>query len=387
MPPSLALLALTLVSAGWWLGAAAQLVLGGRRVPGLGDVEPLADPALPSLAVVAPAKDEAERVERAALSLLSQDYPGIRVIFVDDRSVDGTGAILDGISARRPELRVVHVETLPPGWVGKSHALARGAAEARADWILFTDGDVRLAPDAARRAVSLAIRERADHVAIGPDLVIEGLGEAVFVGFFYVMFSVSQRPWRAKEPRAAEHIGVGAFNLVRREAYERAGGHERIRYDLIDDMALGKLLKRTGARQLYAGHGGRVSARWHAGVRGLIRGVEKNAFPAMGYRAGYTLFSTAALLAVSLAPVAGLFAWDPATKLLAAGAWSGVAILYAAASRGVRVHPWHAAFMPVGSLLFNCAILRSMAITLRHRGVRWRDTFYPLEELKRGRTW
>jgi hypothetical protein len=381
------LLVLVLVSACWWIGAALQMAAGGRRVPGLADVDPLPDAALPTLTVISTAKDEADRVDSAARSLLAQDYPGRRVLVVEDRSSDGTGAILDRLSAEQPELRVLHLRSLPDGWVGKCHALSRAAAEVDSEWMLFTDGDVAFAPDAARRAVSLAIRERADHVAIGPDLVIEGLGEAIFVGFFYVMFSASQRPWRARDPRAKEHIGIGAFNLVRRKAYEKAGGHARIRYDLIDDLALGKVLKASGAQQLYARHDGRVSARWHVGVRGLIRGVEKNAFPALGYRAAFTVLSVAALLAVSLAPVVGLFASDVATRATSLAAWAGVAVLYVAASRGVRIRAWQAVFMPVGALLFNVAILRSMVITLSRRGVRWRGTFYPLEELRRRRTW
>jgi hypothetical protein len=387
MPAPVWLLAVEVLSAAWWTGAALEFAAGGSRSPGLGDVAPLPDDRLPSLTIIATAKDEAARVETAARSLLAQDHPGARVVVVDDRSTDGTGAILDRLAAQRPELRVIHVASLPEGWIGKCHALAQGAASADTEWLLFTDGDVSLASDAVRRALSLALRENADHVAVGPDLVLDSLGEAIFVGYFFVMFSVSQRPWRARDPRSKAHIGIGAFNLVRRAAYERAGGHAAIRFDLIDDMALAKRLKDSGARALYARHGGRVTARWHAGVSGLIRGVEKNAFPAMGYRTGFTLAAVAALLAVSMMPVVGLALADPVSKILAAVAWLAVAALYASASREARIRPWQAVLMPVGALLFCGAILRSAALALVRGAVSWRGTAYPLGELRRRRTW
>jgi len=195
-----------LVAAVYWIEAGLSAVLGNRRTPGLAGVEPLADQVLPSLAIVAAAKDEAGRVEQAARSLLAQDYPRVRFILVDDRSADETGRILDRLAAEDSRLRVLHVESLPDGWIGKCNALALGAEAADSDWILFTDADVTLAPDAARRAVSLATRGGWDHVAVAPDMRIEGLGEAVFIAAFVVIFNASLRPWLASDPRRKNAI-------------------------------------------------------------------------------------------------------------------------------------------------------------------------------------
>ena len=367
-----------------WMVAGIQLTLARRTLRSLADVDPLPDPALPSLTIIAAARDEAERIEGAVRSLLAQDYPGVGVLVVDDRSVDGTGAILDRVARDAPRLRVIHNGSLPEGWIGKCHALALAAGGATSEWILFTDGDVTFAPDAARRAVSLALREEADHVAIAPHLIVEGPGEAAFTGYFVVMFHLSQRPWRAKDPRAAASIGIGAFNLVRREAYERSGGHGRIRFELIDDLALGKLLKRSGARQLFALDGGRIVARWQVGVRGLIRGVEKNAFAAFRYRAGRGLLAVASQLLLSLAPLTGLFIPGIAPKIAAAAAWVGVALAYAATSWSGRIATWQAILMPFGGSLLSYAILRSIVLAVARRGIYWRGTFYPLRDLKRG---
>ena len=374
---------LVVLSAVVWLGAGILLLAGQRRLPTLADVDPLPDDALPSVAIVAAAKDEAGRVEGSVRSLLAQDYPGIQVVVVDDRSTDGTGGILDRLARESRGLRVVHIDSLPPGWIGKCYALARASAEAEADWLLFTDGDIGFAPDAVRRAVSLALRERADHLAVAPDMILHSLGEAMFIGYFLAMFYLSQKPWRARDPRSKSSIGIGAFNLVRRAAYERAGGHEKLRYEVIDDLGLGKIMKQSGARAMFALHGARVHARWHVGVMGLIRGVEKNAFAALRYRVGLALPAVASQVVLSLAPVAGLFMPGLYPKIAAAVAWAGVALVYTATSRGSGIRPWQALLMPVGGLLFGFAILRSTVVTVARGGLSWRGTFYPLGELRR----
>ena len=374
--------ALLALSALFWLWLAWG-AWRSRRPPSLGQAPPLPDAALPSLTIVATAKDEADHVQAAARSLLAQDYPGARVIVVDDRSRDGTGALLDRLAAEEPRLAVVHVESLPEGWIGKCHALACGAALARTDWILFTDGDVLMAPDAARLGVSLALRDGWDHVAVAPDISSRTQGERIFLGYFLAMFNGSQRPWRASDPRAREFVGIGAFNLVRRDAYVRAGGHERIRYEVLDDMALGKVLKESGARQTVAGHGGKVETRWHAGVGGLVHGIEKNAFAAARYNTAYMTAVIVLLVAFSAAPYFGWLLPGWPSLALSAAAWAGILLTYAAGRGYAGIRLRQAPLMLAGALIYNYAMARSMLLALGRGGVLWRDTFYPLRELRR----
>jgi Glycosyl transferase family 21 len=220
---------------------------------------------------------------------------------------------------------------------------------------------------------------------VGPDLEVETLGEAVFIAYFVIMFHVSQEPWKAEDPRSRASIGIGAFNLVRRSVYERAGGHAAIRFELIDDLALGRLLKRSGARQRFALPAGFVGVRWHIGVRGLVRGVEKNAFAAVGYRTTPALLAVVAQTTIAVMPVLGLLlpGWLPKAASLAA--WAGAVLAYFVASRSVRVRTWQVVFMPVGGVLFAYAFLRSTILTLARGGVVWRGTFYRLRDLRRTR--
>jgi hypothetical protein len=240
-------------------------------------------------------------------------------------------------------------------------------------------------PDTLRRGVSLALDLGADHLAVGADLEFHSFGERVFIGYFSALFFASQKPWEAPNPRSKAHVGIGAFNLVRREVYERAGGHTRLRLEVLDDMALGLIVKEAGGRSHFAFHDGYVHVRWHEGVGGLIRGVEKNSFAALRYRVGETIASVAFQFLGTMAPAFGwLFpgAWP---KVCAAAGALGLFILYRAVARNLRIAWWDFLLAPVGAAFFSYAILRSMALTLARRGVVWRGTRYDLETLRRER--
>jgi glycosyltransferase involved in cell wall biosynthesis len=381
-----------------WLGLAIPMLLGQRRVRGLGsagtgagagppagDADRAGAAEWPAVTVITAARDEAARVEEAARSLLTLDYPRLQLVFVDDRSTDGTGAILDRLAASDPRLKVLHVGSIPDGWLGKCHALARGASVAKGAWLLFTDGDVWLEPGTLRRAMVLAEELGADHLAVSADLEIRSLGERIFIGYFSALFYASQKPWDAPDPRSRSHVGIGAFNLVRRDVYDRAGGHERLRMEVVDDMGLGLIVKEAGGRSWFAFHDGFLRVRWHQGVGGLIHGVEKNAFAALRYRAGETIVAVCFQFMGTWAPVFGWFLPGLWPKVFAAAGWAGLAALYYGVSRNLRIRWWDFLTAPIGACFFSYAILRSMFFTLRRRGVVWRDTHYGIESLRKGR--
>jgi glycosyltransferase involved in cell wall biosynthesis len=375
----------TALSALVWLGLALPMVWGQRSIRGLASAPARGDAALPSVTIVSAARDEAARVEHAAGSLLAQTYPGLEIVLVDDRSTDETGSIVDRLAASDARLRALHVTSLPEGWLGKCHALARGAEAARGEWILFTDGDVWMKPDALRRAVSLAMDLGADHLAVGANLEVHTLGERVFVAYFSALFYASQRPWEAPNPKSRAHVGIGAFNLVRRTVYDRAGGHARLRLEILDDMALGLIVKEAGGRSCFAFHDDFIRVRWHEGVRGLIRGVEKNAFAALRFRVGETTVSVLFQFLGTLAPALGWLLPGPWPKAFAIAGWLGIWLLYRAIGRYLRIRWWDFLTAPIGAALFSYAILRSMVLTMGRRGVVWRETHYGIEELRKGR--
>lgn len=371
---------------------AAQLSMLGVLAWGGWAMRPFApvprDPGKPwpVVSIIVAARDEAWGVEACVHSLLALDYPGLELVAIDDRSTDGTGAILDRLAARDPRLRVLHVADLPPGWLGKNHAQWLGAAGARGELLLFTDADIEFAPTALRDAVSILEVEQLDHLALGPALTLPGIWLAVSVAYFARQFAVLLRPWRARDPKSSGHIGVGAFNLVRALAYRAAGGHERIALRPDDDVRLGKLLKDAGFRQDLRHAPDALRVTWYASVGEFVRGLEKNVLAGLDYRGALGLAGLALLLAIEMLPWVILAAADGAARA-AAGAAIAAAMLSIAAILHVARAPVAAALLePCAAVVFAWACMRSIVLAYVRGGIVWRGTHYRLEDLRRSET-
>src|SRR5262245_17940099 len=277
------LLVWSVVAFGSFVTVAVLGCLASRGLTALVDVPPWQGPHFPRISIVVAARDEARSVEQAARSLLALDWPDLQIVMVDDRSTDGTGEILDRLAKQDRRVHVVHVTALPPGWLGKNHALQVGADAATGGWLLFTDGDVLFHPDTLRQAVAYANARQLDHLTVGPEAPVQGLLLQAAIAGFGVFFSLFTRAWKLRDPNSSAHIGVGAFNLVRRAAYLRAGGHSALPLRPDDDLKLGKRLKQTGCAQEIAMGRGRLSVEWYGSLREMAHGLEKNAFASMEY--------------------------------------------------------------------------------------------------------
>ncbi len=336
----------------------------------------------PNLAILFAARNEAGSVAEATRSMLAQDYPGLEVIAVDDRSNDGTGAILDAIAAEDPRLRVVHIEALPPGWLGKNHALQVASGTTSAEWLLFTDADVVFEPLALRRAVAFAVTERIDHLVVAPETVTVNQAERIFLTMFCLFFALRMPPWKVADPRSKVAFGVGAFNLVRAEAFRAIGGFQRLALTVDDDIRLGQALKFAGFRPALVMGLNAVSVRWQVGLRGMIRGLEKNFFAVLDFRLVEVLVATVVMIGLGILPFVAVFVGPLWSRALA---FCGIVLLSFGlrAAQGQNGIAWYHAFvLPIGALTCLVAMFRSVYVTLSRGGVRWRDHFYPLRELR-----
>ena len=336
----------------------------------------------PSVAVIFAARNEAEMVERATRSLLAQDYPELTLIAVDDRSTDGTGAILDAIAAEDARLKVLHIEQLPAGWLGKTHALHAAAATTAADWLLFTDADVLFAPDTLRRALALAESGPIDHLTVVPDVLTETVGERIFLAMFLLMFNAYAPPRKVSDFRSKVSAGVGAFNLVRAGAFQAIGGFRRLALSVDEDMRLGQALKYAGYRGAIALGKGLVSVRWQVGLGGMIRGLEKNFFAGAEYRLSIVAIAVLAIIILGMAPHVGVFVGPWWTRGVCALGVGAIALILALMQRPGRIAWYHGLLLPLGALACLVALVRSAALAVHRRGIRWRDHHYPLDELR-----
>jgi glycosyltransferase involved in cell wall biosynthesis len=367
------------------LAVLTELVRGARATPRLPGLPPLPPGELPSVTVVIAARNEARGVEAALRSVLELRGAAVDVVVVNDRSDDGTGEILDRMAAGEPRLRVVHVRELPPGWLGKNHALHVGAAAARGELLLFTDADVHMAPDTLLRAAGHMRREGLDHVAVAPRVPMPGTLLQAFGVTFILFFALWVRPRKVRDPRSSAHVGIGAFNLVRADTYRRVGMHRQIAMRPDDDVKLGKLLKKNGARQDMVDGGGMVEVEWYASVGEAVRGLRKNGFAGVDYRISVVLFATFTHLTFFVAPFAGVLAAGGTARLLYALAVAALLAAFAGGARGQGTPAWHGVLFPVTTLLFLFVLWNATVYALVHRGIEWRGTHYPLAELRANR--
>ena len=344
----------------------------------------LSDP--PTLSVVIPARNEKQRLEEALRTVLGQEYPGIlEVVLVDDRSGDGTGETMERLAAGNDLVVVFRVEELPEGWLGKNHAIHAGTRRARGEWLLFTDADVRFAPDAFRRAVAHAEARGLDHLTMRPGLVLPGYWLESFVAFFYAAFLVHRGYYKANLPSSRTGVGIGAFNLIRRHAYEKVGGYEAFSNRPDDDLTLGNRVKGVGLRQeLALGHG-LLEVEWYSSLAELFQGVEKNTFAALGYSVPKTAGYVLALPLLMAGPFIAIPFSSGASRVFYLGAAAAQIATFAVCNRflGRRVFSLAIAY-PVCALLFSYVLARSALLALARGGIYWRGTFYSLSLLERG---
>ena len=367
-----------------WVAAFIEVARGVLTIPSLEDTAPLKDSECPTVSVLFAGRDEAEKMPDAIETMLALDYPKYEVIAVDDRSSDATGAILETNVKKEARLKAVRVDTLPAGWLGKPHALQQAYERSTGEWLVFTDADVHFAPDLLRRAVALAEGRGWEHLTILGAVKMFTFGEKVVMTFFAIGFLMGTKPWKSSNPRSSGYTGVGAFQLIRRSAYETIGTHRRLAMEVIDDMKLGKLVKDAGLRSGVARGQDSVSVHWHAGLGNMIRGSTKNFFASSGFKLWVTTAQTLGLLLMFVFPVAAL-PFARGWALIFASISVGLPLLVATGvTIGFRISPMYAVLYPVGALIFAWMLTRSTIITLWQGGVVWRGTFYPLEELKRG---
>jgi len=388
----------------------------------------------PRVSIVVPARNEEEHIRETLVQLLALDYSNYEVIVVNDRSTDRTGQIMDEVadgaasaakaggveclnrsgeplrhpkarvkpetdlledadgklhaeadrSVRPTQLKVIHISELPSGWLGKTHAMWTACQQASGDWLLFTDADVLFKPDSLRRAVAYAEAERADHVVLFPRMIMKRPGEKMMIAFFQALFVFGHRPWKVADPKARDHMGVGAFNMVRRSVYDAVGTYRALRMEVLDDMKLGKVIKNAGFAQRNVFGEDLISLRWAKGAFGIVNNLTKNFFAVLSFQWWRTVATVVGLGFLNLGPFLGVCLAHGWARVPYAIALGSLFLIYYGMSVRSAIPPYYFSLHPVSTSLFMYILLRSMFYTLWNDGIVWRGTKYHLEELRKG---
>ena len=363
-----------------------EIIAGVRRMGWLGDDVPEVLPETPLVSVIVPACNEEKTIESGLRSLLAQSYPRLEIIVVNDRSTDATGPLLARLQQEVPaSFTVITITELPDGWLGKAHALQTGATRARGEILLFTDADIEMEPTTITRAVHRMTAARLDHLClmfqqVGGNWLVNGMILDAASGLLALF-----KPWRAETSSGRWFMGVGAFNMVRAAVYRALGGHRQLAMHPIDDLMLGRLIKEQGFHQQCLLGQPFVSVCWYRTGREMVTGLMKNIFSLFHYQWPLALLTMGLVVLLSVAPFLGYFAGEGLVRLLS-GATLGLrfAMLLAGAKlTGMGVSATGGGLLaPFLSLYI---IGRGTWTTLRHGGINWRTTFYPLAALRASR--
>jgi glycosyltransferase involved in cell wall biosynthesis len=427
-----------------WFSRIVEAAIGMPTVADIArpewDRRPAAPTGEPRVSIIVPARNEEADIRATLVQLLALDYSNYEIIAVNDRSSDRTGRIMDDVAAaenarlaetspdcapgllrravapalrtiadRRLEskplttggteehrgkpwvspvcdtrLKVIHVSELPSGWLGKTHAMWTAGLKATGDWLLFTDADVLFKPDSLRRAIAYAEEERADHVVLFPRMIMKRPSERMMMAFFQALFVFGHRPWKVADPKARDHMGVGAFNLVRRPVYDAVGSYKGLRMEVIDDMKLGKVIKNAGFAQRNVFGEDLISLYWAKGIFGVVNNLTKNFFALLSFQWPRTVATIVGVGFLNLGPFIGVWLAHGWARVPYAIAFGALFLVYYGMSRRSPIPPYYFFLHPISTSLFMYTLLRSMVQTLANDGVVWRGTRYPLDELRKG---
>ncbi|PIE82425.1 MAG: hypothetical protein CSA11_00605 [Chloroflexi bacterium] len=318
------------------------------------------DKPLPSLSIIVPARNEAANLQHLLPSLQAVAYAGpIEVIVVDDNSEDETAVI-----AQAYRTKVIRLTELPSGWVGKPHAMYHGAAAAKGEWLLFTDADTIHAPSGPEKAVRYAVKHNLDGLSLFLEQECHSMGDrlalmAAFAGLFTA--------W----PRNSAYLN-GQYLLIRRDVYEESGGIATVRHETLEDLALGKHLRKSGYNVPMMRGENAAKVRMYHNNQEMWHGMNRLGSQSLrfsGLRSLITIF----FITIAMNPLLVLFAvmsgkvrrrWLPLT-------WGAVFIGFL---------PWakrygslaYAALSPIGALIVQIASFWGIIRHVFKKGIHWK---------------
>ncbi len=340
--------------------------------------------AWPKLSLVIPARDEGLTIEAATKSLLKIQYPNLEIVFVDDRSVDQTGVIMDRVAAANPHVKVIHVKDLPKNWLGKVHAMHCGVAATSGDWVLMTDADVHFSEKSLKKAIAYSLENNLDFLTVIPDLLTPTFSLQLMMVQLFHQATIFFNPKKINDPNQKISYGMGAFLMFKRSTYERSEGLEWIKMEVVDDSGFALVMRRAGGRLGCVSGRKEISVEWYPTLRSMLCGLEKNAFAVCQYSMTYVLTALSVtwmiFLGFTLLPVLSK-SWGYVSFSF------GCIFLYLLAVEQqikslMQVRLMSIVLFPVSFVLLPLIFLRAAILAIKRNGIQWRGTFYSLEDLK-----
>lgn len=365
-----------------WLLLSCYLIINSRRIKFLKKVKLPPGFHEPSVAVIIAVRNEEAELEKALLTICNLNYSNYKIIIINDRSTDNTSLILQSLSSTHQNLQVISVDNLPAGWIGKTHALFTGFTHANAEYLLFTDADVKFEKDTLTKAISYMQQTKVQHLTILPMIKSRSQVLNAVLATFKIMFDLRYKPWQVSDPASEACLGMGAFNLVKKTAYEAAGTHKRIALHPNDDLQLGYCLKSSGFKQDVLYGNGQVQYEWYTNLQQFVNGLMKNAFSSVNYSFANALIHAFGAFIFFVLPVPVLlFQQTIYSFIMAAVILLSQLALYLL-KPALNARWWYIFTIPFAAVIISFIMLKSAVVTIIQGGIYWSGSFYPLSDLR-----
>ncbi len=345
-------------------------------------VKPISNP--PRLSVCVPARNEERGVEACLHSLLNQNYPNFEVIAIDDHSTDRTGDIIRNLAQENSRLKVLKAADLPEGWLGKPFALHQAFKVTQGEYLLFTDADPVFKPTALNTAVHVMRERDLDVLTLMPKAEFGSFWERAVQPVIFGFIASLTRFKNVNDPDHRSAMGFGAFLMFRRSAYEKIGGHEAGKSDVLEDVLIAKRAKRAGLKLFVADAKQLFSIRMYFGLKEIWFGWEKNMFLAMKKSVLKATYNVAVVLGFVFTPyiILAINIFEQIGWLWIGMAVVGVILVSAAAYKTcdeMELHRNNAVLFPMGALVMAAIMANSMFHTLVRKKTKWRGRVYSVK--------
>ena len=354
-------------------------------------VEPTSPPSNPPfISVCIPARNEERNIRVCVEAILSQDYPNLEVIVLDDRSSDATHEILSQLAAQNDRLKIISGSDLPKGWAGKPHALFQASASARGEWLCFVDADTFLSPATLSSCYAKALETKADMFTIMTFQILGSFWEKAIMPLVMTALSVGFSPRKVNDPNKKDAIANGQFILIKRSTYDSIGGHASVKNSIVEDRDISQRVKWNGHRLIVADGMQMVRTRMYTSLPEMWEGWTKNIY--LGLRDDPSLLALG-VFGAFLTMVVSLFL--PVWPLLGLnwylnnGSWMAMVaiaealslwayLIYARVQIAVKmeVSPWYALTTPLGAGVFGAMMFTSAWKVISRKGVTWKGRVY-----------
>ncbi len=245
-----------------------------------------AEKNLPFVSILVPARNEEVNIRNCVTSLLNQDYPNYEVIVLNDSSDDKTDEILNGIKSEYPKLKIIQGKPLEEGWTGKTFACKQLAAQAKGEWLFFTDADTTHFAVSLRDAMNIALGRNADLLSVFPKMIMKSFPEKIIMPMlFFIAFVMLPFYFVYKKGFTKFAMAVGPFMLFKRSAYDKIGGHESVKNAIVEDVWLSRKIKEHGLRLAVADGQKLYTVRMYRGFKEIWNGFSKNIFAGFNFSA------------------------------------------------------------------------------------------------------